>query len=167
MIIDSRGAEYECNWNNFWFQDVGESDIPSSVVEAAGAGSYGSLDDNGSPLPTSYYRLREGIERFFITDINNPAASATAQSTMPIMWDAWSPATSFFAGDQDRGIGRFNHVPGGSNVLYMDGHTEWVRYSNSASGQYPVWAPSANPLSSGSPAVMDAEIWMPFAGGWG
>ncbi len=26
------------------------------------------------------YRLREGIERFFITDINNPAASATAQS---------------------------------------------------------------------------------------
>src|SRR5690606_1771959 len=32
-------------------------------------------------------RFREGIERFLITDINNPAASATAQSELAIMWD--------------------------------------------------------------------------------
>ena len=28
----------------------------------------------------------------------------------------------------------FNHVPGGSNVLYMDGHVEWERYDD----QFPV-----------------------------
>jgi len=33
------------------------------------------------------YRLREGIERFFISDINNPAASAKAQSDIAIVQD--------------------------------------------------------------------------------
>jgi prepilin-type processing-associated H-X9-DG protein len=36
-------------------------------------------------------------------------------------------------------VSNFTHVPGGSNVLYMDGHVEFVRYP----GTYPVtrtWA---------------------------
>lgn len=37
----------------------------------------GESDDAGK-FNTTMYRLREGIERFFITDINNPAATATA-----------------------------------------------------------------------------------------
>jgi len=64
------------------------------------------------------YRLREGIERFLITDINNPAASAQAQSELAVMWDQIDD-------DQD-----FSHIPGGCNVLYMDGHVEWLRYPN-------------------------------------
>ena len=63
------------------------------------------------------YRLREGIERFMITDINNPAASAQAQSTMFVMFDQIGTMASMF-----------NHVPGGSNVLYMDGHVQFVKY---------------------------------------
>ncbi len=63
------------------------------------------------------YRLREGIERFLITDINNPAASARAQSEVFIMMDAVSVKAS-----------DFSHVPGGSNVLYMDGHVDFIRY---------------------------------------
>ena len=63
------------------------------------------------------YRLREGVERFMITDINNPGASAMAQSTLPIMLDQL--ATDVTA---------FNHIPGGSNVLFMDGHVEFQRY---------------------------------------
>ena len=66
------------------------------------------------------YRLREGIERFFITDINNPAASSKAQSEMPIMSD-W--ITSSTEDDTE-----FSHVPGGANVLYLDGHVEFLRY---------------------------------------
>jgi prepilin-type N-terminal cleavage/methylation domain-containing protein/prepilin-type processing-associated H-X9-DG protein len=66
------------------------------------------------------YRCREGIERFFITDINNPAGSAKAQSELFIMWDDMS-ATA---------IGLFNHVPGGCNVLYMDGHVEFLKYQS-------------------------------------
>ncbi len=78
---------------------------------------------------TTAYRLREGIERFFVSDINNPAASAAAQSTLPVMWD-WlgtKPST-------------MNHVPGGCNVLYMDGHVTFVKYP----GDYPVSAVFAN-----------------------
>ena len=63
------------------------------------------------------YRLREGIERFLITDINNPSASTIAQSEISVMWDTVAPETR-----------HFNHVPGGGNVLYMDGHVEFLRY---------------------------------------
>ncbi len=62
-------------------------------------------------------RLQEGAERLFITDINNPAASAMAQSELPVMWDVLSVEVS-----------RFNHAPSGSNVLYMDGHVVFERY---------------------------------------
>jgi len=79
------------------------------------------LDKDGT-----VYRLREGIERFFITDINNPAASAVAQSELPVMWDeAYAPGDAGWW---------FNHVPGGSNILYMDGHVEFVKYP----GEWPI-----------------------------
>jgi len=68
------------------------------------------------------YRLREGIERFFITDINNPAASSKAQSEIPVMWD------SVWSGAEGSGESYFNHIPGGGNVLYMDGHVTFLRY---------------------------------------
>lgn len=64
------------------------------------------------------YRLREGIERFLITDINNPSASAKAQSEIPVSGD-W---VSTDIGQE------FNHVPGGCNFLYMDGHVEFLRF---------------------------------------
>jgi len=64
-------------------------------------------------------RLREGMERFMITDINNPAASAEAQSSIPVMFDkAFAYEASV----------NWNHIPGGSNVLFMDGHVEFVKY---------------------------------------
>lgn len=77
------------------------------------------------------YRLREGIERFFITDINNPAATALAQSEVAVMYDAVGPTT--VQGNNDTWT-VFNHVPGGGNVLYMDGHVEFLRYPS----EYPV-----------------------------
>jgi prepilin-type processing-associated H-X9-DG protein len=70
----------------------------------------------------TFYRLREGIERFFITDINNPAASAMAQSEIPIMLDEFAAPTG--------GMPTFNHIPGGINALYLDGHVEWVGYKS-------------------------------------
>ena len=72
---------------------------------------------HGNGGGSTVYRLREGIERVLITDINNPAASAMAQSTLFIMFDQLStnPAA-------------YNHIPGGANVLYMDGHVEFLRY---------------------------------------
>jgi prepilin-type N-terminal cleavage/methylation domain-containing protein/prepilin-type processing-associated H-X9-DG protein len=88
----------------------------------------------------SLYRLREGIERFFITDINNPAASAIAQSELAVMWDVvcTNPGA---AGNQ------FNHVPGGMNMLYMDGHADFIRYP----GDYPCSEYLAKKLGKGGP----------------
>ncbi len=71
------------------------------------------------------YRFREGIERFLITDINNPGAGNKAQSELPVLWDQISTDPT--------GSG-FNHIPGGCNVLYMDGHVEFIRYP----GAHPV-----------------------------
>jgi len=78
---------------------------------------------------TTFYRLREGVERFLIADINNPAATAQAQSEIPVMWDQVGGIT--WGGEL--GI-PFNHQPGGGNVLYMDGHVTFVRYP----GDFPV-----------------------------
>ena len=93
-------------------------------------------DDGGAPLPTSIRRLREGIERFYITDINNPAGSAAAQSTIVAMFDAWAAGgiASWYPGAL-QAQASFNHIPGGSNVLFMDGHVEYIedvhdRYPN-------------------------------------
>jgi len=72
-------------------------------------------------LPTTgrtIYRLREGIERFLITDINNPAASSQAQSEVWIYMDDLNSANPAFT----------NHIPGGGNVLFLDGHVEFLRY---------------------------------------
>jgi prepilin-type N-terminal cleavage/methylation domain-containing protein/prepilin-type processing-associated H-X9-DG protein len=87
------------------------------------------------------YRLREGIERFFIMDINNPAASSRAASELPIMWDTAS------AGIPSAGVDmadEFNHVPGGSNVLFLDGHVEFVRYPSTT-----VWPLSTEAVGKG------------------
>jgi len=88
---------------------------------------------HGNARGTTVYHLREGIERFMITDINNPAASAQAQSETWVMFDALSTEVS-----------NYNHVPGGCNVLYMDGHVEFIRYP----GEQPVTEVMARAVGS-------------------
>jgi prepilin-type N-terminal cleavage/methylation domain-containing protein/prepilin-type processing-associated H-X9-DG protein len=107
----------------YWFTVMLMMDIDTSdsldptdqdVEVPAGAG-------NGGAESTTVYRLREGIERFMITDINNPAGSAMAQSEVWIMIDALSTE-----------IKNYNHPPGGSNILFMDGHVEFEKYPGRA-----------------------------------
>ncbi len=125
--------------------DPNSSDFDAYVADPAGAVSAGLIDPafvgaitamitdrvtgnskayekdvkftNSAGKGVTLYRLREGIERFFITDINNPAGSAKAQSELPLMWDLASVIAN-----------EFNHVPGGSNVLYLDGHVEFKKF---------------------------------------
>lgn len=80
------------------------------------------LEGSGNGGGNTVYRLREGIERFMITDINNPAASALAQSELMVAMDVIATTDAISEGAQ------FNHVPGGVNCLYMDGHVEFLRY---------------------------------------
>ncbi len=101
-------------WGELWVNNVatdGEaSDSDFTTEDFAGLGF---MPGGGDTL----FRLREGIERFLITDINNPGASAQAQSTVPLVWDHITTIAKDFA-----------HVPGGNNVLYLDGHVEFLRY---------------------------------------
>jgi prepilin-type N-terminal cleavage/methylation domain-containing protein/prepilin-type processing-associated H-X9-DG protein len=92
--------------NNSHDQDRGDITVPGDTTLNYGNGETDTV-----------FRLREGIERFLITDINNPGASAKAQSEIFIAWDL----TSTVAAD-------YNHVPGGSNVLYLDGHVDFLRF---------------------------------------
>lgn len=72
------------------------------------------------------YRLQTGIGRFLITDINNPAAGAKAESQIQVMHDSVRfrvPMTE----DQFE-IAEFSHIPGGGNMLFLDGHVEFLRY---------------------------------------
>ena len=84
----------------------------------AGANDGSFFDEDLSVGSKTAFRLREGIERFLITDINNPAASAKGQSEIYVYWDELQFGNELGS----------NHRPGGSNVLYMDGHVEFIRY---------------------------------------
>ncbi|HOD51094.1 MAG TPA: DUF1559 domain-containing protein [Candidatus Hydrogenedentes bacterium] len=102
---------------NSW-ATMGDYDV-SNYPNIGMSGFVGAGNSGGNTI----YKLREGIERFMITDINNPAGSAMAQSELPVMWDTVSTE-----------VGEYNHIPGGSNVLYMDGHVEFMRYSQNGPG---------------------------------
>ncbi|MDZ4857579.1 MAG: DUF1559 domain-containing protein [Candidatus Hydrogenedentes bacterium] len=103
-----------------------------SLIEGIEAGDAALVNEDWElPVPvggrTSFPRLREGIERFFITDINDPTRSSSSQSSLPIFWDEISDETS-----------HFNHAPGGCNVLYMDGHVEFLKYGGAMGAPFPV-----------------------------
>ncbi len=90
------------------------------------------LPRTGTGGGDTLYRLREGIERFLITDINNPAGSAKAQSSIAVMFDGLGGISG--ANQPQKTPLAFNHLPGGCNVLYMDGHVAFVKYP----GEFPV-----------------------------
>ncbi len=75
----------------------------------------------GNAGGTTILHLREGVERFLITDINNAGASSLAQSTLPIQWDR-------FGANYNNNLLYYSHIPGGVNVLYLDGHVEFSKY---------------------------------------
>jgi prepilin-type N-terminal cleavage/methylation domain-containing protein/prepilin-type processing-associated H-X9-DG protein len=91
----------------------------------------------GSGGGSVLYANKDGIERFFITDINNPAGSAQAQSTIPMYLDGLGGMLGVNNQLNAQSVNKtatFNHVPGGCNVLYMDGHVEFLKYP----AKYPV-----------------------------
>jgi prepilin-type N-terminal cleavage/methylation domain-containing protein/prepilin-type processing-associated H-X9-DG protein len=102
-----------------------------AVVAMSNGQDVGAVRDKDFDIGAPYgngggnmvYRLREGIERFMITDINNAGASNKAQSAIFLMYDVLSTDVS-----------NYNHIPGGSNVLFMDGHVEFRRYTPPAEG---------------------------------
>jgi prepilin-type processing-associated H-X9-DG protein len=107
-----------------------------------------SLTITGTGGGDTVMRIKEGVERFMITDINNPAASAMAQSEIPVMWDqamTGSGSTPYILAKL-----KFNHPPGGSNVLYMDGHVELHKFPDGSSDRA---------VPTGRMTVMIGSLW--------
>jgi prepilin-type N-terminal cleavage/methylation domain-containing protein/prepilin-type processing-associated H-X9-DG protein len=142
------------------FNGVRTGDLNASDLR--GGDGFWRDDDSVTPLPKTYYHLREGVERFMITDINNPAASAKAQSQMPIMWDAWAD-TRTYGDESGSSVAFFNHLPGGSNTLYFDGHVEFVRYKSAM----PVLDTGDNFVGGTINYSSQAAYWMGVLGGMG
>ena len=72
---------------------------------------------------TTVFVLREGVERFAITDIYNPAASSMGQSGIPIMWDGFAASIDRDGNynRQESMANRFNHIPGGERIKFWTG----------------------------------------------
>jgi len=81
---------------------------------------------NGHPNPDARSqtlpRFREGLDRVYVTDTSS-FDLPPAQSEIAVMWDRVPPD-----------LARFNHSPQGSNVLFADGHVEFVQYP----GEFPM-----------------------------
>ncbi|MBI5092062.1 MAG: DUF1559 domain-containing protein [Candidatus Hydrogenedentes bacterium] len=144
VYVARLAAVYEATWDAPTFGNFLDADLnvgssptvaavkanPDLVLHDAAGNSASSLglvvNVAGNGGGGTVYRLKEGVERFLVTDINNPAGSAVAQSSLPVAWDNFA--------SEGRGFRNFAHIPGGCNVLYMDGHASFIKYPT----QYPI-----------------------------
>jgi len=123
----SEGPAQATVWLETILADIATNYYPpadQAEAEALNAITEGDIEvgaPNGTGGSDTVLKLREGVERFLITDVNNPAASAAAQSTIFTSWDRLSTTAA-----------DFNHVPGGVNILYLDGHVEFEKFPGKA-----------------------------------
>jgi len=99
--------------------DPSDDDLIDEDISLEGIPGFGGMGFGNGGSDT-IFRLRDGVERFLITDINNPGVANASASNVPVMWDLIST-------NPTGGVG-YNHVPGGCNTLYLDGHVEFIRY---------------------------------------
>lgn len=79
------------------------------------------LHPGNSLIPAStevtLHRLRDGMGRFFVEDLTDPSVSVVSESQIAVLWDNFGSKAYLH-----------NHLPLGANVLYMDGHVEFVSF---------------------------------------
>lgn len=97
-----------------------------------------SQPDGGSTL----YRLRLDSWKHLINPAVPASKAMASNSHIPVMWDAVGAGGTFM---------NFNHVPGGSNVLFLDGHVEFMKYPSG----FPVSNDMANAMGHLGEAFTD------------
>ena len=91
-----------------------DSDVDTLAKKYAGLPE-GDYDHDIVTDQHTFYRLRDGVERLLAAEPAETAALAATASTIPVMFDTVRRARSY-------------HKPPGSNVLYLDGHVEFLNY---------------------------------------
>jgi prepilin-type N-terminal cleavage/methylation domain-containing protein/prepilin-type processing-associated H-X9-DG protein len=125
-----KGAYYGALYRTHGMIDMADKET-DQPIDFTAVPQLASFIGDGNGGGDTLLNLREGVERFMITDINNPGATTLAQSTLFVYMDVVSKRAD-----------EFNHIPGGSNVLYMDGHVEFIKY------------PGVAPVSEGAAMMM-------------
>jgi len=146
---DSNAMVMYCLFDSIFLNKEAHGDKKANI-----GGSFGQV---------TFLHLREGIERFTITDINSPAGSANAQSEIVVLYDMAMDADAQYGGDESTGVpdcagpdthvgevrsDLFNHIPGGSNILFLDGHVSFGKYPQPDSS--PMWCMTENTLAHSS-----------------
>lgn len=130
------------------FSDEDMVDAGYTGTTSGGSGGEGMADWDGIAADTDvklinygggelvrFIFLREGASRYLITDVQNPSGSAKADSEIPVYFDTarggeWAdpvttPPNAFVKVSEYSS--EYNHLPGGANTLYADGHVEFIR----------------------------------------
>lgn len=106
----------------------------SELLAAAFANPHEDANWSDHPNPNVkdavLYRIHRGVE-LILADEGHLAAGNGALSRLSVMWD--NLFVPYDSRPPDNVV--FNHEPKGSNVLFLDGHVEFVEYG---SGRFPV-----------------------------
>jgi prepilin-type processing-associated H-X9-DG protein len=100
-----------------WDSDLqlDEDSLDTSLFEKPKpSGRTHRLLGNGESL--MLFRLRQGVDRFLLGPTSNPVGIEEIEAAIPVMMDATTLAP-----------GTSSHGAEGSNVLFMDGHVEFIR----------------------------------------
>jgi prepilin-type N-terminal cleavage/methylation domain-containing protein/prepilin-type processing-associated H-X9-DG protein len=122
----TRNADFDLDCKDRWGKTVG--------ADSSGLNRWEEFTAYGNGGGKIILRTREGVERFMITDVTNPAGSAQSQSSIPIYFDTFRSGVGTSGQLDASDLADTNHIPGGANVLYMDGHTEFVKWP----GKFPL-----------------------------
>jgi prepilin-type processing-associated H-X9-DG protein len=110
-----------------------DSDVNILAQEYAGLPE-GDYDRDIVTDQQTFYRLRDGVERLLGTESPATADPAATALTIPVMFDTVRRGRSY-------------HKPPGSNVLYLDGHVEFLKYGE----RFPVTNAVADAFPSPGP----------------
>jgi len=103
-----------------WRMYIGDVDFMDDVQVIDDPTDYGHAPGGKN----TFFPLSYNVSRMFIRDINNPAADAESDSTIPVLFDSLS----------EWGQISLSHYPRGGNVLYLDGHVEFEKYTPTTFG---------------------------------
>jgi prepilin-type N-terminal cleavage/methylation domain-containing protein/prepilin-type processing-associated H-X9-DG protein len=116
---ESDGSLAESEYANTPWGELAQANVETNgaasdrdfTVSAAYAGTQAHDGD-------TIYRLREGVERFIVTDADDETVLTRTRTQIPIMWDHITAEME-----------NPPHMPGrGINTLYLDGHVAFRRF---------------------------------------
>ncbi len=126
--------------NNAWMEPV-EAVRPllKAAFENPDQNADWSSHPNSNVGDVTLYRIHSGVARLLAEEGHIHPAGPDGLSRLAVMWDHLVGGVTDGTVNYTEGLTPWklylNHSPGGSNVLFLDGHVEFVEYGD---GRFPV-----------------------------